>query len=294
MFREIAEQIRVVKERDPAARNWLEIILCYPGFHSILAHRVGHWFWTHRCRTLGRFISQVSRHFTKIEIHPGAKIGKRLFIDHGCGLVIGETAEVGDNCTLFHGVTLGGTGKESGKRHPTLHNNVTICAGAQILGSITIGDNSVVGAGAIVLDPVPPSCTVVGVKARIVRREGKRVYDFRHDNLPDPDEVAMECVLEVVRSLTVRTRKLDAENTNRQGELQKVTDANERLQKQVTQLVAELELSRKSIDRLAATDGRMRELQEQMQDLQHELAALAGERTESEAPVPTSAPATQR
>jgi len=181
MFREIAEQIRVVKERDPAARNWLEIILCYPGLHAILSHRVTHWLWNHWCLTLARFISQVSRHFTKIEIHPGAQIGKRLFIDHGCGLVIGETAEIGDDCTLFHGVTLGGTGKESGKRHPTLRNNVTICADAQILGSITIDDNSVVGAGAIVLDPVPPDCTVVGVKARVVRREGKRVYDFRHD-----------------------------------------------------------------------------------------------------------------
>ena len=170
MFREIAQQIRVVKERDPAARHWLEIVLCYPGLHAILAHRVTHWLWNHGLRTLGRFLSQVSRHFTKIEIHPGATIGKGLFIDHGCGLVIGETAEIGNDCTLFHGVTLGGTGKETGKRHPTLHNNVTICADAQILGSITIGDNSVVGAGAVVLDPVPPNCTVVGVKARIVPR----------------------------------------------------------------------------------------------------------------------------
>lgn len=285
MFGEIREQIRVVKERDPAARNWLEIILCYPGLHAVLTHRIAHWLWNHRFCTLARVISQLSRHFTKIEIHPAAEIGKRLFIDHGCGLVIGETAEIGDDCTLFHGVTLGGTGKETGKRHPTLHNNVTICADAQILGSITIGDNSVVGAGAVVLDPVPPNCTVVGVKARVVRREGKRVYDFRHDNLPDPDEVAMECILEVVRSLTVRTRKLDAENKNLRAELDGITAANERVQQQVKQLDAELALSRKSIDRLASTDGRTRELQEQLQDLQHGLAALEAAQSEPTSPI---------
>lgn len=293
MFREIRDFVRATKERDPAARSTLEILLCYPGLHALIWHRIAHWLWNHNFHTLGRLLSQIARWFTLIEIHPGAKIGRGLFIDHGAGLVIGETTEIGDNCTLFHGVTLGGTGKETGKRHPTLGNNVTIAAHAQILGSFTIGDNSVVGSGAVVLDPVPPNCTVVGVKARIVRREGKRVYDFRHDNLPDPDEVTMKCLLDVVRSLAAKVKKLDADKQNLEALLgdmgsakqhleeriadlqQKLAAANEALDANVRRaqrLETALELERKAIDRLAAMEGRLRELQEHVKDLESQIA----------------------
>jgi serine O-acetyltransferase len=185
----IKDGIKATKDRDPAATSTLEIILCYPGFHAMLAHRLAHYLHTAwKIPVLPRLISQVSRFFTGIEIHPGAEIGKGFFIDHGMGVVIGETSEIGDNCTLFQGVTLGGTGKERGKRHPTLGDNVVVGAGAQILGSITIGDNSYVGAGSVVTEEVPPNCTVVGVPGRIVRFEGKKVRGaaLDHTNLPDP------------------------------------------------------------------------------------------------------------
>jgi len=297
MFGSVRRQIKAVKERDPAARSTLEILLCYPGLHAVVAHRLNHWLWTHGLRTLARFLSQVARWFTLIEIHPGAQIGEGLFIDHGSGLVIGETAEIGDNCTLFHGVTLGGTGKETGKRHPTLHNNVTICADAQILGSITIGDNSVVGAGAVVLDPVPANCTVVGVKARIVRREGKRVYDFQHDKLPDADQVAMECLLDVVRTLTAKTRQLEAAETNFSKTLEEIAVAKETVEDELAALRRSLdaqvqensrvraelgkrqlqhELDHKAIDRLSAMEGWLRELQEHVRDLEGQLAERTG------------------
>ena len=161
MFRRIKKDIQVIFERDPAAKNVLEVILCYPGFHAILAHRVAHWFYKHKCFTLARIISQISRFFTGIEIHPGAKIGEGFFIDHGMGVVIGETTEIGNNVTIYQGVTLGGTGKEKGKRHPTIGNNVVISTGAKVLGSITIGDNVKIGAGSVVLESVPPHSTVV-------------------------------------------------------------------------------------------------------------------------------------
>jgi serine O-acetyltransferase len=293
MFEEIRAFIRATKERDPAARSSLEILLCYPGLHVLIWHRIAHWLWEHKLRLLARLISQIARGFTLIEIHPGARIGPGLFIDHGAGLVIGETAEIGENCTLFHGVTLGGTGKETGKRHPTLGNNVTIAAHAQILGSFTIGDNSVIGAGAVVLDPVPPNCTVVGVKARIVRREGKRVYDFRHDNLPDPDEVTMKCLLDVVRSLAAKVKKLDADKHNLEALLGEMGSAKENVEQNIAALQQQLaaasetveavrgharrletalELERKSIDRLAAMEGRLRELQEHVRDLESQIA----------------------
>ena len=202
MLRTIIEDIKAAKERDPAARSYLEIILCYSGLHAIIMHRINHWLWNHGFKLLARFGSQVAKFLTGIEIHPGAKIGKGFFIDHGTGTVIGETAEIGDNVTLFHGVTLGGTGKERGKRHPTVEDDVTIGAHAQILGSVTIGAGSVIGAGAVVLDPVPPNCTVVGPKAYVVKREGKRVYDFRHDKLPRVTDPAIEC-------LSLRVEKLE-------------------------------------------------------------------------------------
>ncbi|HEY8392449.1 MAG TPA: serine O-acetyltransferase [Capillibacterium sp.] len=188
MFLYLREAIRAVFQRDPAARSIWEVILCYPGLHALIAHRIAHWFYRHKLYLLARIISQISRFFTGIEIHPGAKIGKGLFIDHGMGVVIGETTEIGDNVTIYQGVTLGGTGKEKGKRHPTIGNNVIIAAGAKVLGSITVGDNAKIGAGAVVIRPVPPNSTVVGVPGRVVVQDGVRVGgpDLEHGKLPDP------------------------------------------------------------------------------------------------------------
>ena len=192
MFGRLRKEIKAVFERDPAAKNLLEVILCYPGLHAILIHRFSHSLYKRRWFVLARFISQISRFLTGIEIHPGAKIGDGLFIDHGSGVVIGETTEIGDNVTIYQGVTLGGTGKEKGKRHPTIGNNVVISAGARILGSFEVGDNAKIGAGSVVLKPVPPNSTVVGVPGKIVVRDGQRVgdaqsmIDLRHDQLPDP------------------------------------------------------------------------------------------------------------
>jgi serine O-acetyltransferase len=161
MFKTLRNEIQVVFERDPAARSVLEVIFCYPGFHAVIHHRIAHFFYRHSCFFIARFISHISRFMTGIEIHPGAKIGQGFFIDHGGGVVIGETAEIGDNVTIYQGVTLGGTGKEKGKRHPTIGNNVTISAGAKVLGSFTVGDNVKIGGGSVVLNSVPPNCTVV-------------------------------------------------------------------------------------------------------------------------------------
>jgi len=182
------EDIRTTKERDPAARSTLEILLTYPGFHALQFHRIAHRFYQKDLKLIARLISHISRFLTGIEIHPGAKIGKSFFIDHGMGIVVGETTEIGDNVTLYQGVTLGGTGKEKGKRHPTIGNNVVIGVGATILGAITIGDNAVVGGGAVVVRPVPLNSTVVGIPGRVVKREGKRIptMDLHHERLPDP------------------------------------------------------------------------------------------------------------
>jgi serine O-acetyltransferase len=214
MLRAIIDDIKAAKERDPAARSYLEIVLCYSGLHAIIAHRINHWLWTHGLKLLARFGSQLAKMLTGIEIHPGAKIGKGFFIDHGTGTVIGETTEIGDNVTLFQGVTLGGTGKERGKRHPTVEDDVLIGAHAQVLGSLTIGRGSVIGAGAVVLEPVPPNCTVVGTKAYVVKREGKRVYDFRHDRLPRVTDPTVDCLM-------LRVQKLEAELAETRRELEK-------------------------------------------------------------------------
>ena len=171
MFSRIKEEIAVVFERDPAARNTWEVITCYPGFHALLVHRVAHWLWGARLKWLARLTSHVGRFLTGIEIHPGARIGRRFFIDHGMGVVIGETAEVGDDCTLYHGVTLGGTSWNKGKRHPTLGNGVVLGAGAKILGPITIGDGARVGSNAVVVKSVPPGATAIGIPAHIVEKE---------------------------------------------------------------------------------------------------------------------------
>ncbi len=171
MFRQIREEIAVVFERDPAARNAWEVITCYPGFHAMLMHRCAHFFWGLRLRWLARFVSHIARWLTGIEIHPGATIGRRFFIDHGMGVVIGETAEIGDDCTLYHGVTLGGTSWNRGKRHPTLGNNVVIGAGAKVLGPVVIGDGAQIGSNAVVVKAVPPGATAVGIPARIIEKE---------------------------------------------------------------------------------------------------------------------------
>jgi serine O-acetyltransferase len=187
LFKKWIEDIEVVFEQDPAARSYLEVILTYSGLHAIWAHRIAHAFFKRKFYFLARVISQVSRFFTGIEIHPGAKIGRRFFIDHGMGVVIGETCEIGDNVTVFQGVTLGGTGKEKGKRHPTIKDNALIATGAKVLGSITIGENSKIGAGSVVLKEVPPNSTVVGVPGRVVIQDGRRIdKDLDHCDLPDP------------------------------------------------------------------------------------------------------------
>jgi serine O-acetyltransferase len=187
MFTKIKEDIEVVFEQDPAARSKLEVILTYSGLHAIWAHRIAHALYKRKFFFLARIISQASRFFTGIEIHPGAKIGRRFFIDHGMGVVIGETCEIGDNVTVFQGVTLGGTGKEKGKRHPTIKDNALIATGAKVLGSITVGENSKIGAGSVVLKEVPPNSTVVGVPGKVVIQDGKRIKkDLNHCDLPDP------------------------------------------------------------------------------------------------------------
>ena len=187
IFRRMKEDMDVVFEQDPAARSYLEVFLTYSGLHAIWSHRVAHFFYKRKLFFIARVISQISRFFTGIEIHPGAKIGRRFFIDHGMGVVIGETCEIGDDVTIFQGVTLGGTGKEEGKRHPTIKDNVLISTGAKVLGSITIGENSKVGGGAVVIKDVPPNCTVVGVPGKVVVQNGKRVSrDLDHHKLPDP------------------------------------------------------------------------------------------------------------
>ena len=175
MFRNLKEDIKVIFEQDPAARSYIEVILTYSGLHAIWSHRLAHALYKRKFYFLARVISQVSRFFTGIEIHPGANIGKRLFIDHGMGVVIGETCEIGDNVTIYQGVTLGGTGKEKGKRHPTVKDNALIATGAKVLGSITIGENSKIGAGSVVLRDVPSNSTVVGIPGRIVVQNGVKV-----------------------------------------------------------------------------------------------------------------------
>ena len=186
MFNNLRYDIRAIRERDPAARSDAEVFFCYPGLHTVIYHRIANYFYRHGHKLLARMISQHARKRTGIEIHPAAKIGKGLLIDHGMGVVIGETAEIGDNCTIYHGVTLGGTGKESGKRHPTIGNNVFIGAHSQLLGSFTVADNSKIAAGSVVLCDIPANSTAVGSPARIVKRDGIRIDNFDNVHIPDP------------------------------------------------------------------------------------------------------------
>jgi serine O-acetyltransferase len=202
------EDIAAVMERDPAAKSGLEVVLLYSGIHALWGYRVHHWLWIHRRRFLARFLSQVARLITGIEIHPGAEIGRRFFIDHGMGVVIGETTITGDDVTLFQGVTLGGTGKETGKRHPTLRNSVVIGAGARVLGNITIGENCRVGAGSVVLRDVPDNSTVVGVPGHIVLHHGKRVVITDPKQINDPLSEALAAVANEVKELKKEVREL--------------------------------------------------------------------------------------
>ena len=182
----LLEDARNIQRKDPAARSVLEVMLLYPGFHILVYHRIAHWLYGHKHFFLARWVSQHGRHRTGIEIHPGATIGKCLFIDHGMGIVFGETCEIGDNCTTYHGVTLGGTGKDTGKRLPTIGNNVLIGAGAKVLGPFKVGDNTNIAAGAVVLEEIPPDCTAVGVPARVVKHKGVRVDCLDQIHIPDP------------------------------------------------------------------------------------------------------------
>lgn len=187
LFKNLKEDISAIKERDPAARSSFEIWLTYSGFHAVRDYRIAHWFYINKLYTLARIVSQVSRFFTGIEIHPGAKIGKGLFIDHGMGVVVGETAEIGDNCLIYQGVTLGGTGKDKGKRHPTLGDNVMIGAGAKVLGPFRVGNNVKIAANAVVLEEIPDNSTAVGVPAKIIKRDGVKVgQDLDQIHMPDP------------------------------------------------------------------------------------------------------------
>ena len=202
-----------VLEHDPAAKSRLEVFLCYSGLHAVWFYRINHWLWNHGLFLLGRLLSQVARFLTGIEIHPGAQIGRRLFIDHGLGVVIGETAIVGDDVTLYQGVTLGGTGKEHGKRHPTIEDNVVVGGGAKILGNITVGKNCRIGAGSVVLRNVPEDSTVVGVPGHIIFREGKRVVITDPKQINDPLSEALAAVATEVNKLRERVQQLEGSDS---------------------------------------------------------------------------------
>src|SRR5277367_1667245 len=204
LFRRMRDEIDSIMERDPAARTRLEILLCYPGLWAVWIHRVSHWLWRHQMRLLARVLSQVGRFYTGVDIHPGALIGQRLFIDHAAGVVIGETAIVGSDVTMYQGVTLGGTGKGHGKRHPTICDRVFIGNNANILGNLTVGENSRVGAGSVVLSDVPPNSTVVGVPAHIVYRNGERVLLTDPHDIKDPLSDALIALSARVEELEVR------------------------------------------------------------------------------------------
>ena len=219
MFKRIREDIKVVFERDPAARNIVEVLFCYPGLHAIWFHRIAHWLWTHNFRLLARIISHIPRWLTGIEIHPGAKIGRRFFIDHGMGVVIGETTEIGNDVTIYHQVTLGGTSTKKGKRHPTIGNNVVIGAGAKILGPVKIGNNCKIGTNSVVIKDVPPNSTVVGIPGKVVRRDGIKPtrVDLEHGKLPDPVMESLKQMLDIIHDLELEVKSLKKEIKKKGG-----------------------------------------------------------------------------
>src|SRR5512133_3910817 len=213
MFKNLREDINSVFERDPAARNVFEIVFCYPGLHALWIYRIAHWFWTHELYFLGRFTSQISRFITGIEIHPGARIGRKFFIDHGMGVVIGETAEIGDNVTMYHGVTLGGVTWDKVKRHPTIGDNVVIGSGAKVLGPFTVGANSKIGSNSVVVKEVPPNSSVVGIPGRVVMTEEKSTekFDLQHGKMPDPEAKAIACLFDQIRDLDKKYQALTSQ-----------------------------------------------------------------------------------
>ena len=220
-FREVGEDIRNMVDKDPAARNGFEVLVCYPGIWALILHRPAHWCYKHNLKFIGRVISQLTRFFTGIEIHPGAVIGRRCFIDHGMGVIIGETAEVGDDVTIYQGVTLGGTGKDTGKRHPTIGNRVIIASGAKVLGPFKVGDDVKIGSGSVVLKEVPSGSTVVGIPGTVVRRYGKSTTeDMNQVDLPDPVAVEIECL---------RRRIVQLENIIREMHFAENTDSHEEI-----------------------------------------------------------------
>ncbi len=246
MFDLLRSDIGAVRERDPAAANVVEIMLAYPGLHALWMHRFAHAMWRAGIPVLPRLLSHFNRLVTGIEIHPGARIARNVFIDHGMGVVIGETAEVGEGATLYQGVTLGGTGKDKGKRHPTIGRDVVIAAGAKVLGPITVGDGARVGAGAVVVRDVPPDCTVVGVPGRLVARAGKRVVDLHHENIPDP-------VQEMFERFNRRLGSLEEHLIETQEELARTRDELERTEGELRR--AEEELSHAEAGLRRTEDG---------------------------------------
>lgn len=212
-FRDIDEDIKAVLSRDPAARNGFEVLLCYPGIWALILHKPAHWLYRHNLKLIARLISQLVRFLTGIEIHPGASIGRRCFIDHGMAVVIGETAEVGDDVTIYQAVTLGGTGKDTGKRHPTIGNDVVISSGAKVLGPFKVGDHSKIGAGSVVLEEIPPNCTVVGIPGKIVRRGGSKPQDLNQTDMPDPVAVELECLRRRIVMLENKLREVEAKES---------------------------------------------------------------------------------
>ena len=226
MFKTLKQDIQTVFTKDPAARSVLEVIFCYPGLHALWFHRLAHFLWRHKLRFLARFISQIGRFLTGIEIHPGAKIGRRFFIDHGAGVVIGETAEIGDDVLIYQGVVLGGTTSKKEKRHPTIGNDVVIGTGAVALGAITIGDGAKIGSGSVVIRSVPPGATVVGIPGRIVEDRHKPLIDLEHGELPDPVAEAIRLVLGEQETIQERLKQLEsltgvAVPTDETGELRR-------------------------------------------------------------------------
>jgi len=209
MFKTLKEDIQTVFIKDPAAKSMLEVILCYPGLHALWTHRVAHFFWRKRLKLIARIISEINRFLTGVEIHPGARIGRRCFIDHGAGVVIGETSDIGDDVLLYQGVVLGGTTSEKKKRHPTIGNSVVMGSGSIALGDITIGENALVGSGSVVVKSVPPGATVVGIPGKVVTDQHKPIVDLEHGKLPDPVAEAINKVLAAQRKLAERLKKLE-------------------------------------------------------------------------------------
>ena len=245
MFRSLLSDFRIIKERDPAARGFLEILFCYPGFQALTVHRLSHSLWKYKLLLPARLLSQISRLLTGVEIHPGARIGRGVFIDHGMGVVIGETAEIGNRCLLYQGVTLGWTGKDSGKRHPTLEENVVIGAGAKVLGAICIGTNTRVGAGSVVVKDVAANSTVVGIPGRVVNQSGVKINPLAHSALPDTEANVIQNLMDridnlenqnaVMQDMLAASKILDININKKLGKSQSLKD------KEIIQFIGEAE-----------------------------------------------------